>query len=287
MDYVNRMVDEFLKWRLPEDFSPDAGVVFTKPPNWHWWPTGTNLLTAVQARAMFEHCAESLLEDLARKDTDCQSNGRRATELEAELARLREERDVALADAHAAVLAQREAITARNMAYAELDDARKREQECQIELARVREELAIEKAKFPTMGSPLQKLGAMLADLLDEDRFSRAEQLMLSAHAEQERVARRAYLQGHQDAGHGICAPITGVAQAMRGGRPMIGDFLTRLRYTLIVLFIDRPDTLAQRVRVENVLARAWQEKRALPPDACRDLAQHLGVPSWARRPMP
>jgi len=91
MDYVDRMVDEFLKWRLPEDFAPDAGVVFTKPPNWHWWPTGTNLLTAAQARAMFETCAESLIEDLARKDADCMANGCRVTELEAELARVREE----------------------------------------------------------------------------------------------------------------------------------------------------------------------------------------------------
>ena len=88
MDYVNRMADEFLKWRLPEDFVPDAGVVFTKPPNWHWWPTGTNLLTAVQTRAMFEHCAKSLLDDLARKDSDCHANGARVIELEAELARV-------------------------------------------------------------------------------------------------------------------------------------------------------------------------------------------------------
>ena len=66
----------------------------------------------------------------------------------------------------------------------------------------------------------------------------------------------------------------------------MSGDLITRLRYTFIVLFLDRPDALRRRVDVENVLARAWQEKRALPPDVCRDLAQHLGVPSWARRPL-
>lgn len=52
---IQAMVSRFLGWRLPDNFHPDAGVVFTPPPNHHWWPTGTNLLSADQAKAMFEY----------------------------------------------------------------------------------------------------------------------------------------------------------------------------------------------------------------------------------------
>lgn len=50
------MVARFLQWRLPDDFSPDAGVAF-KPTQLqhdgvHPWPTGTNLLDYEQAEAM-------------------------------------------------------------------------------------------------------------------------------------------------------------------------------------------------------------------------------------------
>lgn len=56
---VEGMVNRFLCWKLPDDFAPDAGVSFTpgphqSPGNLHW-PVGTNLLTAVQARAMLEY----------------------------------------------------------------------------------------------------------------------------------------------------------------------------------------------------------------------------------------
>jgi len=60
---VDKMVDRFLGWKLPKDFGPDAGISFnpTKPYEGDelgnsWWPVGTNLLTADQARQMFEHC---------------------------------------------------------------------------------------------------------------------------------------------------------------------------------------------------------------------------------------
>lgn len=51
------MVDRFLCWKLPKDFAPDAGISFkpTKPydePG--WWPTGTNLLHAGQAKEMLQ-----------------------------------------------------------------------------------------------------------------------------------------------------------------------------------------------------------------------------------------
>lgn len=56
--FTDAMVDRFLGWKLPEDFSPDAGISFkpTKPydePG--WWPVGTNLLHAGQAKEMLQH----------------------------------------------------------------------------------------------------------------------------------------------------------------------------------------------------------------------------------------
>lgn len=54
---VNRMVDRFLGWKLPEDFGPDAGISFDRSYSAKWgMPVGTNLLTADQAKAMFEYC---------------------------------------------------------------------------------------------------------------------------------------------------------------------------------------------------------------------------------------
>lgn len=59
---VDKMVDRFLGWKLPKDFAPDAGISFkpTKPYEGDeygnsWWPIGTNLLHAGQARQMIEH----------------------------------------------------------------------------------------------------------------------------------------------------------------------------------------------------------------------------------------
>ena len=58
MNVTNEMVDRFMCWKLPVDFHPDAGVSFNPghiTPATPWWPTGTNLLTADQAKAMLEH----------------------------------------------------------------------------------------------------------------------------------------------------------------------------------------------------------------------------------------
>jgi hypothetical protein len=52
---VNKMVDRFLGWKLPEDFFPDAGVSFKAPQHHGGWPTGTNLFHAGQAKEMFEY----------------------------------------------------------------------------------------------------------------------------------------------------------------------------------------------------------------------------------------
>lgn len=51
---IDQAVNRFLGWKLPQDFSPDNGVRFS-PPSFGW-PTGTNLLNAQQAKAMFMHC---------------------------------------------------------------------------------------------------------------------------------------------------------------------------------------------------------------------------------------
>ncbi len=58
---LSAMVDAFLSWRLPDDFGPDAYISFDREKAkehlapYGGWPTGTNLLSADQARAMFEY----------------------------------------------------------------------------------------------------------------------------------------------------------------------------------------------------------------------------------------
>lgn len=68
---TEEMVNRFLSWKLPKDFSPDSGISFSRTyggykdgefvkdiprdPESHWWPIGTNLFTADQARKMLEH----------------------------------------------------------------------------------------------------------------------------------------------------------------------------------------------------------------------------------------
>lgn len=59
---IDQMVERFLGWKLPKNFCPDAGISFkpTKPYEGDefgnsWWPIGTNLLTADQAREMIAH----------------------------------------------------------------------------------------------------------------------------------------------------------------------------------------------------------------------------------------
>ncbi len=46
---IDKMVDRFLCWKLPEDFAPDCYVSFDREKakqGPHSWPVGTNLLTA-------------------------------------------------------------------------------------------------------------------------------------------------------------------------------------------------------------------------------------------------
>lgn len=49
------MVSRFLGWKLPKDFAPDAGITFNEQA---WWPIGTNLFHAGQAREMLENVVE-------------------------------------------------------------------------------------------------------------------------------------------------------------------------------------------------------------------------------------
>lgn len=66
---ISHMVNRFLGWKLPGDFSPDAGISFERNYNegtpWpaKHEPTGTNLLSAVQAEAMVRHLIEGLPSD--------------------------------------------------------------------------------------------------------------------------------------------------------------------------------------------------------------------------------
>lgn len=55
---INKMVDRFLCWELPKNFTPDCGISFDGRKDDEWnknktWPVGTNLFTAEQAKQMF------------------------------------------------------------------------------------------------------------------------------------------------------------------------------------------------------------------------------------------
>ena len=56
-DLVKEMTNRFLSWKLPKDFSPDAGITFDRRNSYEspHWPIGTNLLTAEQAEEMIRH----------------------------------------------------------------------------------------------------------------------------------------------------------------------------------------------------------------------------------------
>lgn len=69
-ELVDRMVDRFLSWRLPKEFGPDAGISFAHRTDYDspYWPTGTNLFSAVQAREMVRHMlgVQELVNDAQR-----------------------------------------------------------------------------------------------------------------------------------------------------------------------------------------------------------------------------
>ena len=63
---IKHMVDRFLGWKLPKNFSPDAGIsfkaVYNEKSPWpgKHEPSGTNLFDATQATAMVRHMIEGM-----------------------------------------------------------------------------------------------------------------------------------------------------------------------------------------------------------------------------------
>jgi hypothetical protein len=54
--FLDDAVNRFLGWRVPENFAPDGGVKLDREYAAKYGsPTGTNLLDAVQARAMLAY----------------------------------------------------------------------------------------------------------------------------------------------------------------------------------------------------------------------------------------
>ena len=75
---IKRIVDRFLGWKLPDDFSPDCGISFNRIANRQdrqqlgpcWWPVGTNLFTADQTEAMLEAIAGEEIEFILQRLAD-------------------------------------------------------------------------------------------------------------------------------------------------------------------------------------------------------------------------
>lgn len=79
MQVTDDMVTRFLSWELSKDFHPDDGVKSERKVGTAdgernranmgpgWWPEGTNLLTAEQARAMLAHVLGGLPAPMTRE----------------------------------------------------------------------------------------------------------------------------------------------------------------------------------------------------------------------------
>ena len=86
MTAIDEVVNRFLCWKLPQDFYPDCGITFQREgPYEHpvygrikYEPTGTNLLHAGQAKAMFEHCLQGLWPEQRIADLENEVNHLRA-----------------------------------------------------------------------------------------------------------------------------------------------------------------------------------------------------------------
>ncbi len=60
---IKYMVNRFLGWKLPDNFSPDNGISATRPnyaPNVVWELVGTNLLDADQAEVMVRYMIDGI-----------------------------------------------------------------------------------------------------------------------------------------------------------------------------------------------------------------------------------
>jgi len=76
---IDNMVNRFLSWKLPEDFSPDCYIKFTTSEGGAW-PIGTNLLTAPQAVEMFKYVTEPARSNMTFGDAiDSLKNGKKVS----------------------------------------------------------------------------------------------------------------------------------------------------------------------------------------------------------------
>lgn len=63
---IKHMVERFLQWKLPENFTPDGGISFKKTFNEHTShpmkhePVGTNLFDYTQAEEMIRYIIEGI-----------------------------------------------------------------------------------------------------------------------------------------------------------------------------------------------------------------------------------
>ena len=68
---IKRMVDRFLEWELPAEFSPDCGITYTAKDDFYGnpptRPVGTNLFTAEQAAKMLESIAQDEIDFLLHR----------------------------------------------------------------------------------------------------------------------------------------------------------------------------------------------------------------------------
>ncbi len=66
---VKHMAEQFLRWRLPEEFKPDGGISFQRmlnentPHPMKHEPSGTNLFDFTQAVEMVRHMVDGLPDD--------------------------------------------------------------------------------------------------------------------------------------------------------------------------------------------------------------------------------
>jgi len=75
---IDKMVDRFLAWPLPQDFTPDGGISFRRESDYDhpefgrtkYEPVGTNLLSAEQAKQMFLHCLGNDCPECAEGEMD-------------------------------------------------------------------------------------------------------------------------------------------------------------------------------------------------------------------------
>ena len=65
-EQIKHMTNQFLGWKLPDNFQPDCGISFKATYNegsehqGTFKPVGTNLLSYTQAEAMVRHMLEGL-----------------------------------------------------------------------------------------------------------------------------------------------------------------------------------------------------------------------------------